>query len=143
MTELVDELLWLLSEARKRKQEARNAKQTLLDNLMNSPDFQIAKAALEQAENDVGCYEAEIKRISKDAFAQDGNKHPHPKIEIKNFKVFKIIDDLKVLSWVKTNLADALIYDTAKVKNYALKIGAVDGAEVSEEISVQIASQLS
>jgi hypothetical protein len=53
-------------------------------------------------------------------FQATDNKHPHPKVEIKLFKTFSITEPAKVLAWVKTNLADALVVDEKKVKAYAM-----------------------
>jgi hypothetical protein len=53
-----------------------------------------------------------------------------------------VTDAAKVLAWVKTNLADALTYDPKKVKDYATKIGPVEGTEIVEQPRAQIASDL-
>jgi hypothetical protein len=86
--------------------------------------------------------EAEIKKIALEDYAENKNKHPHDKVDIAMRKKFSIIEPARVLAWVKTNLADALIFDEKKVKNYATKIGAVDGTELTEEPIAQIASNL-
>lgn len=138
----IDALLWQLNEARKREQIGRDAKNVMIETLQKSPDYLSAKQEQEEAATVVENLETEIKKIINEDFSVTGNKHPHAKIEVKSFKTFKIEDAEKVLAWVKTNLADALVYDAAKVKNYAMKIGKVDGAEVGEEVRVQIASNL-
>ena len=86
--------------------------------------------------------EAEIKKIALEDYAETKNKHPHDKVDIAMRKKFNITDSQRVLAWVKTNLADALILNKKKVKNYATKIGAVDGAELTEEPNARIAQSL-
>lgn len=138
----IAELLNELAEARKFSEYCNAARREMVDNVKQSDEYKAADDVAKTAEATIAKLEEEIKLVSKSAFEADGNKHPHPKIEIKSFKTYSINDASKVLAWVKVNLADALTYDAAKVKNYATKIGSVDGAEVGEEIRVQIALNL-
>ena len=138
----INDLISQLNEARKAEQASKDAKNALIEEMQKSNKYISAKNALDNASTIVENIEAEIKKLSEDTYGVDGNKHPHPKIEVRDTNTFVINDPAKVLAWVKVNLADALIYDAAKVKNYATKIGAVEGTEMVKGVQVRIASNL-
>ena len=117
-------------------------KAKILDAVKSSENYILAETKQSENETYAAGIESEIKKIALEDYAETKNKHPHDKVDIAMRKKFSITDAGRVLAWVKTNLADALIFDEKKVKNYATKIGAVDGTELTEEPNAQIASSL-
>lgn len=139
----MDEKLNKLRMARENYNEHKSIASKALDEFKSSDDvytWNTEKA--KEASAEVEALEAEIRAEAIALYKADGNKKPHDKVNIKIMTVFKIVEPARVLAWVKTNLADALIYDEKKIKNYATKIGAVDGTELIEEPQAQIASEL-
>lgn len=138
----IEILLADLKIAREKAAFYRDETKAIIENAKQSPNYQLADQSAREAADLVANLEAKIKESALADFKVDGNKHPFPKIEIKMRKVFKVVDPARVLAWVKTSLADALVYDEKKVKDYATKIGPVEGTELTEEAQVQIASEL-
>lgn len=137
-----EELLQQLKEAREKAAFYKAETNSLLEHTRQSPNYQLADQSAKEAADEIVRLEFLIKSDQLEEFKITGNKHPFPKIEIKMKKIFKVVDPAKVLAWVKSSLADALIYDEKKVKDYATKIGPVEGTELTEEPQVQIASEL-
>jgi len=139
---LIDDQLNQLKVAREAAENYRATMREIMDAVKRSGEYMTAADRAEKANIAIAETEERIKTMALREYETSQNKHPHEKVEIKTFKTFKITDAARVLSWVKTNLADALIYDESKVKQYATKIGAVEGTETGEEQRVQIASKL-
>jgi hypothetical protein len=141
MNEL-DILLAQLAEARTMRDGAKDLEHKLMEEFKVSPTFSKvssdATTYAQQAEE----LETSIRSIALAEYHASGSKAPHPKVAVKIFKSFNVTDAAQVIAWVKTNLADALTYNPKKVKDYATKIGAVQGTEVVEEPRAQIASDL-
>ena len=139
----IDQLLARLKLARMKDSEATGQMKFALDTFLASDDvYTHQKQRHEQLSGEISELEASIRGMALDVYEATANKKPHEKVAIKIFETFKVVDPARVLAWVKTNLADALIYDDKKVKNYAMKIGPVDGTELGTEARAQIASEL-
>lgn len=140
--EQIDEMLAQLKDTREKAAFYRAEANAILNNAKNSPNFELADQAAKEAQENIEALEVKIKANALLDYRINQNKHPHPKVDIAMRKKFNITDPIKVLLWVKNNLADALIYDEKKIKNYATKIGPIDGTELTEEPNAQIASEL-
>ena len=142
MSETYDTLLEQLKVNRISVEAVKFEQKRRLDALQQSKewqDFQLARVGYDQ---EISIIEGKIRTMAEVEFSDSGNKHPHEKIEVKIFRTFKIVDPARVLNWCKVNLSDALKIDEAKVKKYAVSIGAVEGTETGEEARVQIAQEL-
>lgn len=137
-----EQLLEMLKEARERSFTAKLTADAILQTVKASPEYVNAIEECQAALANVTTLEESIRAEAIRDYLASDNKHPHPKVEIKLFKTFSIVDPQKVLAWVKTNLADALVVDDKKVKAYATKIGPVDGTAMTEEPKAMIASDL-
>lgn len=139
----MDELLQNLRQWRREENiAAQNMSHALEQFKASDGVYTNQKSNLETAKSMVDNLESQIKEMAIRDYEVTQNKKPHDKVAIKIFKTFKIVDSNRVLAWVKTNLADALIYDERKIKDYATKIGAVEGTLLADEPRVQIASEL-
>lgn len=139
----MDELIQKLKQQREILNAAKYTASNALETIKSSdPTYventEIANEAMQQITE----LESAIRAAALAEYAANGNKKPHNNVQVKIYKVFSVNDSARVLSWVKTNLADALIYDEKKVKNYAEKIGPVDGTSINEEPKVQIDTKL-
>lgn len=136
------ELLKELADHRQAAVTLQESKKKLLDCVKESREYLEIDQKHKDAQEKVDRLEAEIKALAEKEYQTTGNKKPHEKVQVKIFKVFKILDAETMKAWVFKNLQDALKVDEAKVKDYAQKIGAVQGTEVAEEARAQIASTL-
>lgn len=142
MNELIEKLKKARTDESTYKAILKAMTEQATKELHERPAWTEASTALEKVSASVSELEEEIRKQAVTFYAENQNKHPHPKVEIKLFKVFKIVDPSKVLAWVKTNLADALLYDAKKVETYVKNIGPVDGCSLAEEPRAQIAKEL-
>jgi hypothetical protein len=140
--EKMDTLLSNLKSFRADAEFYKAEKAKILGAVKSSDNYVLAETKQSESETYATGVESEIKRIALEDYAENKNKHPHDKVDIAIRKKFSIIDSARVLAWVKTNLAAALIFDEKKVKDYVTKIGAVDGTELTEEPNAQIAANL-
>lgn len=138
----LDELLSRLKTERVLVDQTKDDLNTMIAVVKNLDEYKNVSELKTKAEERLDSLEKEIKAFALASFAETGNKKPHEKLSVKIYRKFKVVDPNKMLAWVKTNLADALIVDSGKVKDYATKIGAVDGTEIVEEAQAQIASEL-
>lgn len=132
-----------LQEAREEARLAREAANAMIVAVKESPAYQEALQKAEEATKTADHIETDLRDMALDAYAENGNKKPHEKVQVKIFREFSVTDPHAMRTWVDSNLRDALIVDEKKVKEYALKIGAVDGTQVIETAKAQIASDLS
>lgn len=139
----MNEKLNQLKQAREAYNEYKSTASKAMEDFKSSDDVYTYNAEkAKEASAKIETLEAEIRATALAMYKADGNKNPHEKVSIKLANVFKIVDPVRVLAWVKINLADALVYDEKKVKNYSTKIGAVDGTEITETPQAQIATEL-
>lgn len=136
----------LLQSLRDAREETRLAKETasaMIAAVKESPAYQEALQKAEESAKTVDQIETDLRNMALNAYAENGEKKPHEKVQVKIFREFSVTDSRAMRAWVDSNLRDALIVDEKKVKDYALKIGAVDGTQVIETAKAQIASDLS
>jgi hypothetical protein len=139
----IEQLLQDLALARQLHATAKEAARVRMEEFIASDDvYSFQKAASDNTAVAIAELEEKIRNIVLAEYQTSGSKSPHPKVAVKIFKSFNVTDAAKVLAWVKTNLADALTYDPKKVKDYATKIGPVEGTEIVEQPRAQIASDL-
>lgn len=141
-TKTMNELLSNLAQARETEKKARNNIQILTEAIKTTPEYQDNDSIRVVAQSAIENLEGLIRDLAKTEWINTANKHPHEKVQIKEFKTFKIVDTAAVRKWVDTYLRDALVVDESKVKQYATKIGPVDGTEVGTEVRAEIASKL-
>lgn len=131
-----------LAIAREELKRCKDEMTAMLKSVTDSPNYAAARQSADELQATIETIENVIRNAALDDYTQTGEKNPDPKVTVKIFKVFSVTDPARVLAWVKQNLADALIVDEKKVKNYATKIGAVDGTTITDEARAQIATEL-
>ena len=141
-TELIDQYLTQLKEARENSAYQKGAMRELIDNVKQSDPYFVAETSARESDKSIEFFESELRRLGLEEYQATKNKAPHPKIAIKIFKTFKIIDAEKVRAWAFGNLPAALKLDEKKVEKYALDFGDVAGTEKGEEPKAQIATEL-
>jgi hypothetical protein len=139
---MYDNLLEQLKHARAESKLQHEYMKNILENAKLTDLFVMAEQSAAGADAAILDLETQIKNTAISEFNTTGEKKVHPKVEVKIFKKFSIVSPARVLAWVKTNLADALVFDEKKVKNYATKIGPVEGTELVDEPRAQIAAEL-
>lgn len=138
-----DELLKELKIARENsashKQAADEAVKTFK---INDVSFLTHTVAYNEAQLLAEKLDTELRAAAVADYTANGIKKPHPKVTVKTFRVFKILDMAKVREWVDSKLPDALVMDLKKVEKYAKEIGPVEGTTINEEPRAEIASAL-
>ena len=129
------------------EQQAAQAKadmSALLESVKESPAYAALFEALKAADTESGELREALKQEFSIRFGEDGNKKPHPAIQIKEFDVVQILDKERAREWCLANFRPALKLDE-KTFEKAAKDGTIpaDLAMVSKEPRVQIASDLS
>jgi len=139
----LDVWIYELAKARKYHAEQKETANKAIDDFKRTdPAYNTASQNAQNAAETIAELEKAIKEYALEQYKLNGAKSIHDKVNVRIFKVFNLTNPQRVLSWVKNNLVDALIFDEKKVKNYAMKIGAIDGIEITEEPKAQIASDL-
>jgi len=137
-----DTSLQKLAELRIASKRSKDETTAMLKSVTYSQNSLAARQSADEATAEAARLEESIRAAAVQNYTLTGEKNPHPKVTVKIFKTFSVIDPARVLAWVKQNLADALIVDEKKVKAYVTKIGAVDGTQMIEEPKAQIATEL-
>lgn len=140
--ENLDELLTQLKIARSESQGIKSDMKSRMDAFQGSEEWLSLQRVRETIDSGIADLEKQIKHIANAEYIKSGVKVVHPKIQIKIFKVFKIIDAAKVHKWVWDNFTLALKPDMKMVEDYVKDNAAFDGVELSEEARVQIATKL-
>jgi hypothetical protein len=142
MTEL-ETLISQLALARERTMVTRETVCSMTRQLQESSDFIAVSKIAEEARANEAALDAALREYALKQHAVDGNKHPHEKIEIKNFTVVEIPNAEAAREWSFTNFRPALKLDT-KVFEKAAKDGSipVDLARIIEEPRILISSKL-
>jgi hypothetical protein len=138
----MDTLLEKLRLVRESQENAMRAMQDLVNETKKSDTYTSLQAVSALAEGEEERLVNEIKEKALQQFAIDGNKHIHPKVEVKTFKTFKVVDAAHVRDWCFVNLPAALSTDFKKVEKYSKEFGVVPGTETDEVNRVQIAKEL-
>ena len=138
----MDTLLEKLRTVRESQEKARLTMKEMVDVIQKSDEYTSLQAVSALAEGEEERLVNEITEKALQQFAIDGNKHVHPKVEVKTFKTFKVVDAVRVWDWCFVNLPAALSTDFKKVEKYAKEFGVVPGTETDEESRVQIAKEL-
>lgn len=139
----LNELLVHLHTARMDSASAKKAMNDIVENAKNSVRYQREAALREMAEKDIETITEKIHDIGLEIYKDTGEKSVNDFIKIREEKVFSITDTAAMRAFVEKRLTDALIVDEGKVKNYAIKIGPVDGTTVTIQPKVTIATDLS
>lgn len=137
-----ESMLAQLRAAREAQQNAAVARKAMIEEVKTSDMYTSLQAVEVLAEGEIERLENAVKEYALQQYANDGNKHPHPKVEIKSFKTFKVLDPLAVRAWCLTDLPGALDVNLKKVEKYGKDFGAVPGTEISTEERVQLAKEL-
>ena len=137
-----ESVLTQLRAARDAREQASTAKRELVEALKQTDGYTSLEAVEVLAEGEVERLETTVREYALQQYANDGNKHPHPKVEIKSFKTFKVLDPISVRAWCLTDLPGALDVNLKKVEKYGKDFGAVPGTEISTEEKVQISREL-
>lgn len=138
----MNQLLDQLATAREHLASAQAMQKQMLETFRASENFVHVEAVRITASAEIERITAEIERNALVAYNATGDKHPHPKVEVKTFKVVEIVSPSLARAWCFENLPSALKLDDAMVKKYVKEFSAVDGTTVHEEPRVQIASKL-
>lgn len=144
MSEL-ETLLEALRVARLDNDEYKAKKNQIIEDAKLRDDYRIAEVGATNSATKIAELETKIREIGLQSFQADGEKHPHPKVEVKIFPVAKLIADRKTAlrEWLFTNFRPALIVDEKKVIDEA-KAGNIPAefVELTTEPRVQIATKL-
>jgi len=125
----VQEAINALHRARLDLAEAKEVKNDLLTNLHNSQAWLTAQTQQDTATAAIEDLEAQLKQSFEIVFFHDGNKTPHPAIQVKEFTVTKADYNPKAAhAWCLNNFTPALKLDTK-----AFEKAAADG-NVPDEI---------
>lgn len=140
--EELKDLLTTLNVDRKDLLETSNKRKAMLQAVTESKEYIELQEKEKRIEEYISNTEARIKEAALVHYALTDEKKVHPFVTVKVFKEFRVLDESVLREWVRTNLADALVVDQAKVKQYAKSIGPVDGTVVVDVPKAQIASVL-
>lgn len=140
--ELIEQYLTQLKEARENSAAYKSAMREAVENVKQSDTYQVYETSARESDQAIEFFESELRRLALAEYEATKNKAPHPKIAVKIFKTFKILDAAKVRAWAFGNLPAALKLDEKKVEKYALEFGDVEGTEKGEEARAQIATEL-
>ena len=138
----LDNLADKLKSARERKDAAKVALELMKAEFEAQESYQKLKGQVSIETLEIDLIEGNLRLTALELYRLNGQKNVHRAVSIKSFKTFKIVDRALLDKWVRQNLADALVIDEGKVKDYALKIGAVEGTETGEEPRAVISIKL-
>lgn len=132
-----------LKAARERANELREARQKLLAEFQSTPAYVAALAASRKADEEESKAEELVRSAAVASYLVDGNKHPHPKVEIRLYKIVNEYDEVAAKEWCAQNMRIALKLNTSRFEE-AVKCGDVPDsiATVSEEPRARIATDL-
>jgi len=142
----VQETINKLHRARLDLQAAKDTKNALLDGLQKSLPWTLAQAQQDTATADIEALETELNQAFELVFQADGNKKPHPAIQVKEFTVTKADYNPKAAhAWCLANFTPALKLDVKAFEKAAADGNVPDEVctvTVQKEPRVQIASDL-
>ena len=138
----MNELLAILAHNRGILENQKSTRTAILEKAQKDPAYVEAGLELTAANEVISETEQKIRELALTHWINTQEKDVHPSVKVKVFKKFEIVDPAAMRAWVDTNLRDALMVDEKKVKDYATKIGPVEGTEVGEEARAEIASKL-
>ncbi len=141
-TKLIDQKLAELKQARKANEFHKSEMKAVVERAKKSERYLESEIIARESGDTITVLEAELRGLALDEYEATKNKTPHPKIAVKIFKTFKILDAAKVRAWAFGNLPAALKLDEKKVEKYALEFGDVEGTKKGEEARAQIATEL-
>jgi hypothetical protein len=146
MTEILDDLVSRLAQARIVEAEAKATMKELLDAAKAQDVYCQAGLYEKRAIDDVLSITEAIRKEAIDIFYIDGpkDKHPHEAVEIKMVNTVKIVDPALVKEWCIHNFTPALKLDEKMVEKQAIA-GNIPNAlvNVTPEAKAFIASDLS
>lgn len=138
----IDELMPLLIQALEEAQLADAGKKALLAVVQNDPGYidldKKAKAAKERADS----ITEKIRILGKAHYLRKGDKHPHPQVEIKIFKIAKITKRNLALKWALDRLPEAILLNEKIIQSYILNIGPIPGVEITDDPRTYISQTL-
>lgn len=118
-----DTLLQDLAAKRNLVKSCRDERNAILEAAKQTPAYQLADTSLKESEASMTALEESIRKLAISDFYIDGNKHPHPKIEIKVFDVVELTRDKigALKEWCFANFRPALKLDETKCVEAAKK----------------------
>lgn len=138
----MNELINTLAAGRANAATIKQQMEAMVKAVTESPEYLELKDLAERVKSDVETTENAIRAEGLRLFTETQDKHPHPKVEVKTFKVAEVQDENVARDWCFNSLPAALKLDTKIVSKYAKEFGTVPGVSVFEEPRVQIATKL-
>jgi hypothetical protein len=142
----VQETIKKLHRARLDLQAAKDTKTALLDGLQKSLSWTLAQTEQDTAAAEIETLQAQLNQAFELVFQTDGNKKPHPAIQVKEFTVIKADYNPKAAhAWCLANFTPALKLDVKAFEKAAADGNVPDEiciVTVQKEARVQIAADL-
>lgn len=144
MTQKLESLLEQLRIARQDRGEAMQIMKSLLDAVRDTAEFKAAEAQAQAAEEQAKKFTEQIVTWGKTYYVRKaGDKHPHPLVEIKVFRIPRITRPNLTREWAWKKHPEFLLFDEEKIGKYAKEIGEVPGVVIEDDPRVYIAKDLS
>lgn len=137
-----EQLLDALRHAREAKEKVSATRKEMVEVITRSDEYTSLQAAEMIAEGEIERLTEQINQEVLTDYELDHNKHPHPKIEVKTFKTFRLVFPDSARQWCFTHLPAALDLNVKKFEKYCRVFGGTEDVVIGEEIKVQIAREL-
>ena len=95
--------------------------------------LEIAKTQLSTAKDDVQSAEGVVRTAALDLYVQDGDKKPHPAIQIKVYKVYRY-DETDALDFAREHMPGALKLNKRAFEKAAKELSGMDLGDVTEQL---------
>lgn len=115
------ELVRQLAEARSMQAFSKQRLAELEKAFKESQDYKLYSAYLSDANKQASELDQDVRKIAVELFKQNGDKKPHPAIEIKDMTSMDY-DDTLALAWCKHRLPDAIKFDRSLFEKHARAI---------------------
>jgi hypothetical protein len=96
--------------------------------------LELAKAQLDTAKVDVQDAEGVVRAEALALYGQDGNKRPHPKVQIKVYRVYRY-DEAEALNFARVYMPDALKLNKRAFEKAARGLEGMDLGEVTGQLA--------
>lgn len=145
MTEELNQLLEQLKASRSDLELYSKEKEAIVEKATSSDNYKIAEVGATNATTRIAEIETKIREIGLREFMNTGEKKFHPKLEVKEFRVVKLVTEksTELREWLFANFRPALVVDQKKVVD-AAKEGNIptEFYTAALEPRVQIAKEL-
>jgi hypothetical protein len=137
-----------LSINRKKVLSLKEMEKTFQKSLEQTPQYvnlQQLKDKIKALQTAIGYQEDEIKEqaVSEFRSSRDKNTKPYNGIQIKTFKVVRILDERKAKKWAGEHAPGTLSIKKSEMNKIAKALGTLEFVEIYPEWRAQIASDLS